>query len=110
MIYCPKRQPHISPEDANELGIANGEKICVTSRRGEVVVTARVTQQVPKGLVWMAFHFREACANWLTNPVFDPVTRTADTRLCRKHKEGVKSRILTFQCNQGGVKETDAEI
>ena len=25
-------------------------------------------------MVWMAFHFREACANWLTNPVFDPVS------------------------------------
>jgi putative transposon-encoded protein len=22
-------------------------------------------------MVWMAFHFREACANWLTNAAFD---------------------------------------
>ena len=33
-------------------------------------------------MVWMAFHFREACANWLTNPVFDPVSRTAEYKAC----------------------------
>jgi formate dehydrogenase major subunit len=33
-------------------------------------------------MVWMAFHFREACANWLTNPAFDPVTLTAEYKAC----------------------------
>jgi formate dehydrogenase major subunit len=33
-------------------------------------------------MVWMAFHFREACANWLTNPVYDPVTQTAEYKAC----------------------------
>jgi len=56
--------------------------ISVKSRRGEVVVKARVTDQVPEGLVWMAFHFREGCANWLTNPVYDPVTQTAEYKAC----------------------------
>jgi formate dehydrogenase major subunit len=46
--------------------------IRVSSRRGEVQVKARVTGEVPAGMVWMAFHFREANANWLTNPAFDP--------------------------------------
>ncbi len=30
----------------------------------------------------MAFHFREACANWPTNPVYDPVTQTAEYKAC----------------------------
>jgi formate dehydrogenase major subunit len=47
-----------------------------------VVVKAKITQQVPKGLVWMAFHFREGCANWLTNPAFDPDTLTAEYKAC----------------------------
>jgi formate dehydrogenase major subunit len=33
-------------------------------------------------MVWMAFHFREANANWLTNDVFDPVTQTAEYKAC----------------------------
>jgi len=72
----------ISPADAEKLGIASGETIRVASRRGQVNVKARVTDEVPRGMVWMAFHFREACANWLTNPVFDPVSQTAEYKAC----------------------------
>ncbi|HQP31180.1 MAG TPA: molybdopterin dinucleotide binding domain-containing protein [Deltaproteobacteria bacterium] len=38
--------------------------------------------QVPKGMVWMAFHFRDGNANWLTNAVFDPSTLTAEYKAC----------------------------
>jgi formate dehydrogenase major subunit len=72
----------ISAMDAERLGIKHGETIKVRSRRGEVKVKAKVTPEVPEGLVWMAFHFREACANWLTNPVFDPVSQTAEYKAC----------------------------
>jgi formate dehydrogenase major subunit len=72
----------ISAQDAKALGIAQGERIKVSSRRGEVLVTARITPEVPEGMVWMAFHFREACANWLTNPVYDPVSQTAEYKAC----------------------------
>lgn len=72
----------ISPEDAQALNIHQGEYIRVKSRRGQVKVKARITGEVPEGMVWMAFHFRDACANWLTNPVFDPVTLTAEYKAC----------------------------
>ena len=72
----------ISPEDGFAMGIANGETIRVTSRRGGVMVKAKLTRQVPRGMVWMAFHFRENCANWLTNPAFDPVSQTAEYKAC----------------------------
>ena len=72
----------ISRVDADAYGIEHGEMIRVKSRRGEVVVKAKVTDQVPKGLVWMAFHFREGCANWLTNPAYDPITQTAEYKAC----------------------------
>jgi len=72
----------ISPSDAMALGIANDEVIRVSSRRGEVMVKARLTEEVPPGMVWMAFHFRETCANWLTNPAFDPISQTAEYKAC----------------------------
>jgi formate dehydrogenase major subunit len=72
----------ISIDDAQALGIADKEMIRVASRRGEVTVRANVTPEVPKGLVWMAFHFRENNANWLTNPAFDPDTLTAEYKAC----------------------------
>ena len=78
----PGETADISPLDAGRQGIANGDPVRVWSRRGEVVVRARVTEEVPPGMIWMAFHFREGNANWLTNPVFDPVTWTAEYKAC----------------------------
>ena len=72
----------ISAADAKKLNIDPDEMIRVKSRRGEVTVKARITHEVPEGLVWMAFHFREGNANWLTNPVYDPDTLTAEYKAC----------------------------
>jgi formate dehydrogenase major subunit len=72
----------ISKADADAYGIERGEMIRVKSRRGEVVVKANVTDQVPSGMMWMAFHFREGNANWLTNPAYDPITLTAEYKAC----------------------------
>jgi len=72
----------ISYADAVALNVVHGEMIRVKSRRGEVKVKANVTGEIQEGMVWMAFHFREACANWLTNPAFDPITYTAEYKAC----------------------------
>jgi formate dehydrogenase major subunit len=74
------------------MDIRQGEMIRVKSRRGEVLVKANVTGEVPSGMVWMAFHFREACANWLTNPAFDPITFTAEYKACAVSIEKICSR------------------
>ncbi len=78
----PEETADISAEDAKALGISQGEKNRVASRRGAVDVAAKITSHVPSGLVWMAFHFRENCANWLTNPAFDPISKTAEFKAC----------------------------
>ncbi len=72
----------ISKADADRLNIAQGEMVQVSSRRGRIEVKAKITPEVPPGMVWMAFHFREANANWLTNAVFDNVTMTAEYKAC----------------------------
>ncbi len=72
----------ISLVDAKKLGIEDGEIINVSSRRGKVEVRAKISADMPEGLVWMAFHFRENNANWLTNPVFDPISKTAEYKAC----------------------------
>jgi formate dehydrogenase major subunit len=72
----------ISQADAQRLGIQPDEYVKVRSRRGEVKVKARVTKEVPPGMVWMSFHFRDGSANWLTNAVYDPTTLTAEYKAC----------------------------
>lgn len=79
----------ISQADADRMGIAPGERIRVRSRRGEVCVSANVTHEVPLGMVWMAFHFTEGNANWLTNSALDPSTLTAEYKACAVQLEKI---------------------
>jgi formate dehydrogenase major subunit len=86
-FLLPEETADISPADAKALGIEHGQYIKVRSRRGEVKVKAKVTKEVPPGMVWMAFHFRDGCANWLTNAVYDPDTKTAEYKACAVNVE-----------------------
>ena len=67
----------VSPEDARALGIANGEKVRVTSRRGSVLVDARIDRTLRQGLVFMTFHF-DVPTNVLTIEANDPKSGTAE--------------------------------
>ena len=72
----------VSADDAREHGFQSGDLIRLTSRRGSIQVRARVTGEVPKGMVWMAFHFYGNSSNWLTNPALDPISDTAEYKAC----------------------------
>ncbi|MBN1141661.1 MAG: formate dehydrogenase subunit alpha, partial [Deltaproteobacteria bacterium] len=73
----------ISLADAASLGVKDGELVRVKSRRGEIKVPARVTEEVPKGMVWMTFHYRDGNCNWLTNSAAsDTVTKTPEFKAC----------------------------
>ena len=72
----------INPEDASALGIADGEKVKVISRRGEVVAKARVTEVSPAGVVTMNFHFAESPTNMITSPALDPVAKIPELKVC----------------------------
>jgi len=79
----------ISYEDAAALHIADGEVVRVTSRRGEIEIKARVTDIVAPGLVFTSFHFRESSANMLTNPVYDPVSKIPEFKVCAVRVEKI---------------------
>jgi formate dehydrogenase major subunit len=72
----------VSPLDAREMGISDGDYVWVVSRRGRVKMKAWVTERSPRGVVWSCFHFREANINLVTNNAFDPVTETAEYKAC----------------------------
>ena len=81
-ILGPEERVWINPEDAQSLGIIDGEMVTVTSRRGTVEARARVTDKSQKGVVFMTFHYAEASANVLTNPALDPVCKTPEFKVC----------------------------
>ncbi len=71
----PKSYMEISPEDAEKLGIRDGDVVKVTSRRGSIYIHARVSDRMQKGVVFIPFHFAESRANILTGDILDPKAR-----------------------------------
>ena len=72
----------INPADASALGITSGDLVKVTSRRGEVVAEALVTDTSAPGTIFMTFHFAETPTNLLTNPAIDPVSKIPEYKVC----------------------------
>ena len=68
--------------DAAKMGIAQGDDVRVTSRRGGVIAEARVTDIVPEGVLFMPFHFADGPANMLTNTVTDPIAKIPELKVC----------------------------
>lgn len=72
----------INDEDAARLGFANGDRVKVSSRRGELITTARVGDKVSPGETWMPFHFPDGNANILTNAALDKYARIPEYKVC----------------------------
>ncbi len=66
---------------AEDLGVAEGDLVEVTSLRGSVVVAARISDAVRRDTVFMPFHWLGS-ANVLTNDATDPVSGMPEFKVC----------------------------
>ncbi len=80
----------IHPKDAGKRGIASGDLVEVCTRRGKVHARAILSRQVRRGCLWMPLHFHEARANLLTNDAGDPITQTAEYKVCAAEVRSVE--------------------
>ena len=69
-------------QDAEALGVVDGDRVRVTSRRGQVETTARVSGKTNPGETWMPFHFQDANSNWLTIAALDRVSKAPEYKVC----------------------------
>ena len=72
----------MNPQDAKRLGIGDGEKVVVRSRRGEIQIGASITDKVAPGIVFIPFHFAESAANVLTSRALDPEAKIPELKVC----------------------------
>jgi formate dehydrogenase major subunit len=79
---APEEQVELHPDDAAPLGIADGDMVRLTSRRGSMTARVHVTEKTMRGLVFVTFHYSESCGNVLTNSAADPETGTAELKIC----------------------------
>lgn len=78
----PEELLEISSGDATRLGIDDGDYVRVVSRRGQIKVKSWVTTRAQDGIVFLAFHHREALTNDLTSGFRDPITSTPEYKSC----------------------------
>jgi formate dehydrogenase major subunit len=69
----PSAVASLSPKEFRHLGIEPGDKIKVTTRRGDIELATRRDPAVPTGSIFIPFCYSEAAANVLTSPELDPV-------------------------------------
>ena len=69
----------MNPGDAADLGIADGERVLVSSPRGSVEMGVRVQPDIPAGLTFTTFHFPDLVdINLITNDEWDRDSGTAE--------------------------------
>ena len=73
----------INPALALELGIDEGDRVRVSSRRGCALGVARLSEAIRADTLFMPFHWGgENTANLLTIPALDPVSKMPEFKLC----------------------------
>jgi assimilatory nitrate reductase catalytic subunit len=80
---APAAFVELHPDLAARLGVANGDEVRVTSRRGEMRAPARLTESIRPDTVFAPFHWAgTARANSLTSDALDPTSRMPEFKVC----------------------------
>jgi anaerobic selenocysteine-containing dehydrogenase len=70
------------PDDADKLEVKEGDMLALSSRRGEMVVPARLSDSVQLGNLFLPIHFGENPSNVLTSSdAVDPVAKIPEFKV-----------------------------
>ncbi|HMO80309.1 MAG TPA: formate dehydrogenase subunit alpha [Pyrinomonadaceae bacterium] len=70
----PTDELMISKQDAEDLGIANGERVEIRSAYGQARLPAKITERVKPGELFATFHDPRVFLNYATSPIRDRFT------------------------------------
>ena len=86
----------IHPHDAEERGIIENDWVGITSRAGETVLRAKITDRVQPGVVYTTFHHPESGANVITTDNTDWATNCPEFKVTAVQLTKV-SELSTWQ-------------
>jgi formate dehydrogenase major subunit len=79
----------VHPGDVSEWGLKDGEPCRMSSARGSIEIIVEATAQSPRGTVFASFSFDDVPVNILTGSGYDPVTETAELKVCPVRIEAI---------------------
>jgi formate dehydrogenase major subunit len=83
----PEAIATMAPVDMERLGIAPGEPIRISTRRGTIEAKARIDAGIQPGMIFVPFCYGEAAANMLTNQALDPFGKIPEFKFCAARVE-----------------------
>lgn len=78
----PEPVVSLHPDELQNIGVAPGDLVVLTTRRGSVKARARVDAGLQTRQVFLPFCYREAAANLLTNEALDPYGKIPEFKFC----------------------------
>jgi predicted molibdopterin-dependent oxidoreductase YjgC len=78
----PEERLEVNPADAEAWGLEHGGWAEVASPRGSVLIKVEATNRSPRGTVFASFSFDDVPVNVLTGGGYDPITHTAELKVC----------------------------
>jgi formate dehydrogenase major subunit len=90
----------VHPDTASGLGIRDGDRVRLVSRRGRIDLAARLTESARQDTVFVPFHYAAAAANLLTGTVLDPYARIPELKVCAVRLKLLEKCSLKKKYNQ----------
>jgi formate dehydrogenase major subunit len=78
----PEEFVEVHPDDVTAWGLTDGGFARMSSPRGEVLVKVSADDTSPRGTVFCSFSFSDVPVNALTGSGYDPITDTAELKVC----------------------------
>ncbi len=88
-MLAPECFVEVSAQDAEQYQINEGDAVKVASKRGEIEVKAKISEQAFKGTIFIPFHYANAAANMLTHAALDPVAKIPEYKVCAVRLEKI---------------------
>lgn len=85
----PEPLAEVHPSTARRCGLADGDSVRLSTRRGWAEFRLKITRGIREDTVFVPFHWggRQA-ANRLTNPALDPTSRMPEFKVCAVRIDG----------------------
>ncbi len=98
----------IHPHDAETRGIADGDRVSLSSRKGEITLQAKITSRVPPGVVYTTFHDPATGANVVTTEYSDWATNCPEYKVTAVQVAPAVHRSQWQEDYEHRAKEQDA--
>ena len=88
--FVPQETLEVHPSDAEAWGLQTGGRVRMASKRGAVELEVEVTDRSPRGTVFCSFSFGDTPVNDLMGAGYDPITETAELKVCPVRLEALE--------------------